>query len=62
MENKYGVKITYRNERLEPTNEKTYLLEDYAQSMRIDLLHLINDIETVFYEIRGNCELNIIQR
>ena len=46
-----GVKITYRNEKLEPVYERTYSLQEYADMVRMDLLRLITDVEELVYEM-----------
>lgn len=46
-----GVKITYRNEKLEPVYERTYTLQEYADMVRMDLLRLITDVEELVYEM-----------
>lgn len=54
MDKQLSVKVTYRNERLEPVYEKTYSLTDYTDMLRIDLLRLITDVEEMAYELNGN--------
>lgn len=48
------VKVTYRNDKLEPTYEKSYSLSEYTDMMRQDLLRVITDIEDMVYESNGN--------
>lgn len=49
-----GVKVTYRNEKLEAVLERSYTLRDYAGMIRADLLRLITDIEDAFYRLNDN--------
>ena len=48
-----GVKITYRNEKMEPIYEEMYGLNDYTDMLRLDLLRLITDVEDLVYEMNG---------
>lgn len=54
MEKNLGVKIVYRNKKLEPVYETTYSLRDYAEMIRTDILRLITDVEDVMYIANGN--------
>lgn len=38
MEKKLGVKVVYRNEKLDPVYEMTYSLKEYTDMLRADLL------------------------
>ena len=38
MEKKLGVKVIYRNEKLDPVYEMTYSLKEYTDMLRADLL------------------------
>ena len=51
---KFGVKVIYRNEKLVPVCEKTYPLRDYTDMLKNDLLRLITDLEDVFYMVNDN--------
>ena len=54
MKQELGVKITYRNEKLEPVYERAYSLEDYTDMLRADLLRLISDVEDLVYVATDN--------
>lgn len=54
MKNNLGVKVTYRNARLEPVSTQLYSIQDYADMLRNDLLKVITDIEDVLYTATGN--------
>ena len=49
-----GVKVIYRNEKLEPVKEAACPLEDYLASMRVDILRVITDVEDALYAATGN--------
>ena len=49
-----GVRVTYRNEKLESVLEKSYTLQEYMDMIRADLLRLITDVEDAFYRMNGN--------
>jgi hypothetical protein len=48
-----GVRIVYRNEKLEPTYIREYSLGEYTETMRLDLLRLITDVEDLIYDAYG---------
>lgn len=52
--NNIGVKVTYRNEKLDPVYEKSYSLREYTEMIRADLLRLITDVEDMVYRMNGN--------
>ena len=54
MKKELGVKITYLNKNLDPVYEKSYLLGDYTEMLRSDLLRLISDVEDLVYIATGN--------
>lgn len=54
MEKELNVKITYRNQKLEPVSTQLYTLEDYTGMLRNDLIKIISDIEDGFYAACGN--------
>lgn len=54
MEKEIKVKVIYKNERMEPTYERTYALKEYTDMLRQDLLRLITDVEDMVYTINGN--------
>ena len=43
------VKVVYRDRNLNPTSEKTYLLHDYTDMLKMDILRVIADIEDLVY-------------
>lgn len=49
-----GVKVTYRNDKLEPVYEKSYSLREYVEMIRADLLRIITDVENMAYRANGN--------
>lgn len=54
MEKKLGVKVVYRNEKLDPVYEMTYSLKEYTDMLRADLLRQITDIEDMQYAVNDN--------
>lgn len=54
MNKTLGVKIVYRNEALKPVSEKVYLLREYTDMLRAELLRLIADIEDMAYQANDN--------
>lgn len=52
--NDIGVKVTYRNEKLDPVYEKIYSLKEYTDMLRADLLRLITDVEDMIYRANDN--------
>lgn len=54
MKDNLGVKVTYRNARLEPVSTQLYPLRDYTDMLRNDLLKIITDIEDILYVATGN--------
>ena len=50
----YGVKVVYRNAKMERVDEKVYRLEDYTALLRNDLLRIVTDVEDVLYAANGN--------
>lgn len=50
----WKVKVVYRDRNLNPTSEKTYLLRDYTDMLKIDMLHLVEDVEDLVYIATGN--------
>ena len=51
-----GVKVVYRNEKLEPVYEKKYTLSEYTEMLRNDLLRIIRDVEQICYEANDNAD------
>lgn len=54
MKENLGVRIIYRNNKLEPVGEKTYPLCDYTDMLKTEMLRLISDMEDLVYEANGN--------
>lgn len=48
------VKVVYRDRNLNPTSEKTYLLHDYTDMLKMNILRIIADIEDLVYITNGN--------
>lgn len=48
------VKVVYRDCNLNPTSEKTYLLHDYTDMLRMDILRAVTDVEDLVYIATGN--------
>lgn len=48
------VKITYKDRNLNPVSECNYSFGDYVETLRLDLLKLITDIEDIIYLTNGN--------
>lgn len=48
------VKVVYRDRNLNPTSEKTYLLRDYTDMLKMDMLHLVEDVEDLVLIANGN--------
>lgn len=53
MERQQGVKVIYKNNQTNSSFEKEYLLKDYCDMLREDLLRLITDVEDMAYEANG---------
>lgn len=47
------VKVVYRDKNLEPTYQRTYLLKDYTDMIRMNLLRVISDVEDLVYITRS---------
>ncbi len=48
------VKVVYRDRDLNPTSEKTYLLRDYTDMLKMDILRAVTDVEDLVYITNGN--------
>ena len=48
------VKVVYRDRDLNPTSEKTYLLRDYTDMLKMDILRAVADVEDLVYITNGN--------
>lgn len=51
---RFGVRVTYRNNKMEIVDMKVYTLDSYASMLRNDLLRVITDIEDVIYAAKDN--------
>jgi hypothetical protein len=49
-----GVRVTYRNKDMQPTYTKTYSLDEYTEMLRVDLLRVVTDVETLCYIANNN--------
>lgn len=49
----YTVNIVYKNRALENVNQKNYSLVDYCQEQKLNLMHVITDIENAFYTMQA---------
>lgn len=49
-----GVRVVYRNQRLEPIYTKEYTLEEYTDMLQNDLRWLVTDLENLCYDASGN--------
>lgn len=54
MLNDYTVNVTYKNRSLESVNQKNYSLVDYCQEQKLNLMHVITDVENAFYLMQGD--------
>jgi hypothetical protein len=54
MLNDYTVNIVYKNRSLENVSQKSYPLSDYCQEQKLNLMHVITDVENAFYSLQGD--------
>lgn len=54
MLNDYTVNIVYKNRSLESVNQKNYPFTDYCQEQKLNLMHVITDVENAFYAMQGD--------
>ena len=54
MLNDYTVNIVYKNRSLENVSQKNYSLVDYCQEQKLNLMHVITDVENAFYALQGD--------
>lgn len=52
MLNDYTVNIVYKNRSLESVSQKSYPLSDYCQEQKLNLMHVITDVENAFYTLQ----------
>lgn len=52
--NDYTVNIVFKNRSLESVNQRSYSLADYCQEQKLNLMHIITDVENAFYDMQGN--------
>lgn len=50
----YTVNIVYKNRSLESVSQKSYPLADYCQEQKLNLMHIITDVENAFYNMQNN--------
>lgn len=50
----YTVNITYKNRSLESVSQKSYPISDYCQEQKLNLMHVITDVENAFYAMQGD--------
>lgn len=58
MLNDYTVNIVYKNRSLENVSQRSYPLVDYCQEQKLNLMHIITDVENAFYSMQGNQSKN----
>jgi hypothetical protein len=54
MLNDYTVDVIYKNRSLESVSKRTYPLIDYCQEQKLNLMHIITDVENAFYDLQDN--------
>lgn len=54
MQEDLRVKVTYRNEKMEPVITKEYTLDCYTSSMKYELMRIITDVEDALYIAQDN--------
>lgn len=54
MQEDLRVKVTYRNEKMEPVITKEYTLDCYTSSMKYELMRIITDVEDALYMAQDN--------
>ena len=52
----YTVNITYKNRSLESVGQTVYSFSDYCQEQKLNLMHVITDVENAFYSLQ--CDKN----
>lgn len=54
MLNDYTVNIVFKNRSLEDVSRRSYALVDYCQEQKLNLMHIITDVENAFYSMQGD--------
>jgi len=54
MLNDYTVNIIYKNRSLESVSQRSYPFADYCQEQKLNLMHIITDVENAFYCLQDN--------
>ena len=54
MLNDYTVNIVYKNRSMENVSQKSYPLIDYCQEQKLNLMHVITDVENAFYALQND--------
>lgn len=54
MLNDYTVNIIFKNRSLESVSQRSYPLKDYCQEQKLNLMHIITDVENAFYTLQKN--------
>lgn len=50
----YTVNIVYKNRSMENVSQRTCLFADYCQDQKLNLMHVITDVENAFYAMQGD--------
>lgn len=54
MQDDLKVRVTYRNEKMEPVITKEYTLDCYTSSLKYELMRIITDVEDALYMAQDN--------
>lgn len=54
MLNDCTVNVVYKNRSLEDVSCRSYSLVDYCQEQKLNLMHIITDVENAFYAMQNN--------
>lgn len=52
-QDKFGVRVVYRNQNLKPVYTKEYTLHEYTEMLQDDLRWLVTDVENLCYDASG---------
>ena len=52
-QDKFGVRVVYRNQNLKPVYTKEYTLQEYTEMLQDDLRWLVTDVENLCYDASG---------
>lgn len=50
----YTVNIIYKNRSLEDVSQRNYLFADYCQDQKLNLMHVITEVENAFYSMQND--------